>query len=232
MRFTHPHPAENVVLQTMDTGSLAFSSLWRGWISQFTQPQLLKLSEVYVGARLFHSSQMGGFATRKLRNPSPAVFMAVGLMNLAHARSVGYPADKIDKAPEVGLPAKLPDSLRSFWEGREPLCDAYGVAMGPSGLFEAFTGLRELSTAPDRIIAPENEAAACAALGKHLRLHYASQGVDWLSELPSLRQQNACLEDVLMGRSVSGDRLTNNIRAIAAITGISEDELWAVTQTA
>lgn len=232
MRLTHPHPQNNVVLQTMDTGSENFASLWRGWLSQFTQPQLLKLSEAYLGARLFHSSQMGGFSTRKLRNPSPAVFMAVGYMNLAHAQSLGYAKAQMDSAPDIGLPAKLPDALKRFWEGREPLCDASGVAMGPTGLFEAFTGLRELPAAKGRSIAPEQEETVCRALGKHIRLHYAAQAFDWVSEMPSLRQQNACLEDLLMGKTISGDRLLSNLRTIAAITGIDEEELWMAAQGA
>jgi hypothetical protein len=222
----------NPITQTLDTGSIAFSARWRAWLAQFSQPQLLKLSAAYLSASLFHSSQMSGFASRKLRDPSPRVFMAVGYLNLAHGRSLGYPTSSLEQAPDIGLPEKLPEALRGLWEGREPLTDASGVVLGPVGLFEAFTGLRPLAVSLDRQIPPEGEAAASEAIGRYLRLRLASNGTDWLTELPDLRNTCPAIEDLLLGRTVQGDRLIHQLTKLAAIANTTDTELWELIAAA
>lgn len=216
----------NPVMQTLEQGSASFAPLWRAWVTQYTQPQLLKLAEQYLGARLFHSSQMGGFSSRKLRDPAPRVFLAVGYLNVAHAHSLGVIPNLIEEVVDIGLPKKLPDSLRDLWEGREPLRDASLVCLGPTGLFEAFTGLRALARREDRQIPPEQEAAACEALGRYLRLRLASLGIDWLQEMPALRTSCAVMEELLMGQTVRAERLTGQLVKIGAIAETTEDELW------
>jgi hypothetical protein len=218
----------NPVIQVLDTGSAAFATLWRAWLAQFTQPQLLKLSSAYLGANLFHSSQMGGFSSRKLRDPAPRVFLAVGFLNLAHARSLGYPTSSLEPVSDIGLPDKLPEALRAAWEGREPLLDADGMVMGPRGLFEAFTGLRALSVNDDRQIAPDDEKTASEALGRFLRLRLAANGVDWLTELPALRTSCPAIEELLMGRPVQGDRLIHQLPKLAALADTTDSALWDV----
>jgi len=218
----------NPVNQVLDTGSAAFATLWRAWLAQFTQPQLLKLANAYLGASLFHSSQMGGFSSRKLRDPAPRVFLAVGFLNLAHGRSLGYPTSSLEPVSDIGLPDKLPEALRGTWEGREPLLDADGVVMGPRGLFEAFTGLRALAINDDRHIAPDDEKPASEALGRFLRLRLAANGVDWLTELPVLRNTSPAIEDLLMGRPVQGDRLIHQLPKLAALADTTDAALWDV----
>jgi hypothetical protein len=222
----------NPITNRLAEGNTAFASLWRSWRNQWTQPQLLKLSDAYLGQRMFHSSQMGGFANQTLRDPAPKVFMAVGFLNLAHARTLNYDATLIEATADIGLPKKLPDTMRALWEGRQPLCDSDGVAMGPTGLFEAFTGLRKLPYDSSRIIASDQEERVCEALGKWMRLRIANKGVDWLSEMPSLRSQCDIVEPLLMGRTVDGDRLLYRLPQLAAIGGVSEDDLWGVIQAA
>lgn len=212
----------------MDTGSAAFSAHWRMWLSQWTQPQLLRLTEEYLGARLFHSSQMGGFATRKLREPGPRVFLAVGYFNVAHGRSLDVAPDLIETVPDIGLPEKLPGTRRALWEGREPLRDASKLVLGPTGLFEAFTGLRDLSQVDHREIPPEYVPEACKALGRWLRLHLASQGIDWLTELPALRQSCDCIEALLMGQPVEPRRLLAQLNKLAALANTTDVQLWQV----
>ena len=216
----------NPILQTMEQGSASFAPWWRAWVTQFTQPQLLRLSEQYLGARLFHSSQMGGFSSRKLRDPAPRVFLAVGYLNVAHAHSLGIIPSLIEEVHDIGLPKKLPDALRELWEGREPLRDASQVCLGPVGLFEAFTGLRPLASRLDRQIATEHEALASEALGRYLRLRLASLGIDWLQEMPKLRTSCAVMEELLMGQTVRADRLMGQLGRIGAIAETTEDELW------
>lgn len=216
----------NPILQTQEKGSSAFAPVWRAWLSQFTQPQLLKLAEQYLQGRLFHSSQMGGFSTRKLRAPAPTVFLAIGYLNVAHAHSLGLDPHRIEEVTDIGLPKKLPDTLRAIWEGREPLQDADGVVMGPIGLFEAFTGLRALASREDRRITPDQEQAASEVLGRYMRLRLAQLGIDWLQEMPKLRTSSSVLEDLLMGRVVHADRLCGQLERLAAIAETTEDELW------
>lgn len=218
----------NPVLMVLDQGSAAFAPVWRAWLSQFTQPQLLKLSEAYLQGRLFHSSQMGGFATRKLREPGPRVFLAVGYFNVAHAHALGLAPDLIETVPDIGLPEKLAGTRKDVWEGREPFRDASRLVLGPTGLFEAFTGLRDLSQVENRHIPPEHVAEACRALGRWLRLHLAAQGIDWLTELPALRQSCDCIEELLMGQTVAEPRLLAQLTKLAALANTTDIQLWQV----
>lgn len=222
------YSAPNAVLDAMDTGSRDFSSRWRAWLSQWTQPQLLKLSDAYFGARLLHSSQLGGFAQQKLRQPGPLVFLATGYLNVAHARSLRLPEAQIDPTPDISTPRTLPDALRSLWEAREPFTDASDIVLGPSGLFMAFCGLRPLLVVSDRQLTPEQEAPACQALGKWLRLRLAARGIDWLSELTTLRNQCPSIEPLLMGKPLSADRLLMHLPKLAAIADTSDAHLWEV----
>ena len=64
-------------------------------------------------------------------------------------------------------------------------------------------------------------------MGRYLRLRLAANGVDWLSELPQLAQASPVAEDVLMGRTVQGDRLLHQLNALAGLAGVTDDELWA-----
>ncbi|MEN9860733.1 MAG: hypothetical protein RLZZ515_1215 [Cyanobacteriota bacterium] len=225
-RYSGPNP----ILDTMDTGASAFSSRWRAWQSQWSQPQLLKLCDGLLGARLFHSSQMGGFSSQKLRQPGPLVFLAVGYLNLAHANSLGYPTAQIEAAPNIGVPTKLPDALRPLWEGREPFTDADGVVLGPQGLFMAFSGLRPLTVDTGRTLATADEEVASQALGRWLRLRLAAKGMDWLGEIPTLRTACPSIEPLLMGKTVPADRLLMHLPRLAALADATDTELWDVVQ--
>ena len=231
LHMAQRHVGPNPILDAMDTGSTAFSSRWRAWQSQWTQPQLLRLCDALLGARLFHSSQMGGFSSQKLRQPGPLVFVAVGYFNLAHATSLGLPQHLIEVAPDIGVPTKLPDAMRALWEGREPFTDANGVVLGPQGLFMAFSGLRELTANDARQLSADDEAAASQALGRWLRLRLAAKGMDWLGELPSLRLVCPSIEPLLMGKTVPADRLLMHLPRLAALADATDAELWDVVET-
>ena len=51
--------------------------------------QLIKLAEATLGTKAIHSSQIHGFTTGKLRDPSPKLMMALGELNLAIAKANG-----------------------------------------------------------------------------------------------------------------------------------------------
>lgn len=223
MAYTPDNPLQTL----LDTGSEAFAATWRQWVNQWTQPKLLRIAETYLGGRMFHSSQMTGFATRKLQNPAPKAFLAIGALNVAHARSLGFPEDKIEPTPDLGLPKALPGSLRDLWDAREPLLDASGVAMGPTGLFEAFCGLRNLpEPLPVRELPQEAAQAASMALGGRLRLSLAQRGIDWVPELPQLAPIAPSIEPLLQGRVVPSDRLSQDLPRIAHLLQTTEDALW------
>lgn len=219
-------PGDTVIHQMLDAGSSDFAAVWRAWIAQFTQPQLLKISDAYLGARIFHSSQMGGFARRSLRNPAPLVFIAVGYLNTAHGRSLGIPDERIEVVRDIGLPHKLPGHLSDLWQGKQPLLDANDIVMGPTGLFEAFSGLRGLLVNNIRELPSEDAPAASAAVGKLLRLHLGAKGVDWIAELPQLRNQCSGVEELLLGKTITSDRLLTQLPRLAVIAGTTEDALW------
>lgn len=221
----------NRISETLDTGSANFASAWRQWRHQWTQPQLLRIGEEYLGARLFHSSQMGGFESRSLREPGPRVFLAVGYLNIAHARSLGISEHQLEEVTDIGLPRKLPDALRAFWEGRQPFVDASGIVLGPTGLFETFTGLRALPDVTQRTITPENELQASQAIGKYLRLKLASTGIDWITDMAHLKSRCACIEELLLNQPVSGAVLAGNLKLLAAIADTTDDKLWTVITT-
>lgn len=222
-------PPSSPLHQLLDDGSSAFADNWSRWVNQWSQYELLKLAEAYLGGRLFHSSQIGGFASRKLRDPAPKVFLAVGAFNVALARSLDWP--KIDTTPDFGLPRKLPESRRALWDLREPLIDASGVAMGPEGLFSVFTGLRALPElmAP-RQIPSELEQAATEALGRYLRMRLPALGIDWLRDMPQLQAQVPCIRDLLYCETVSGPRVVKALPVLAEIADTTEEALWALIE--
>lgn len=224
-------PVSSPLIETMDHGSAAFASAWRAYIRQWTQPQFLKLTATYFGAKVLHSSTMVGFGTRALRRPAPQTLAAVGYLNVAHAWSLNITPAHIDSVEEIGLPQKLPDTLRGFWEGREPLSDADRVVLGPAGVFEAFCGFRALLASGDRCIPPEQETEASDALARHLRLTLSTHGTDWYAELPHYRTENPAMAELLMGKVLPGAQLLKQLPQMSRITGIPEEHLWGAIES-
>lgn len=218
--------------EAMALGRTRFSRWFGAYAQQSTQYKLLKALEAYYdGGRLFHSTQFSGLQNQSIREPSPKLFLALGYFNAAHARSLGWPEDRIEATTELGLPRLLPESARATWEAMEPLVDTEGVAVGPTGLFEAFSGLLELPVSGERSIPPEAEAAATKAVGHFMRLTLPQRGVDWFGDLPSLKQTVPCVEDVLLDRPVPGDRLIEALPQLALLAETTEETLWDLILT-
>lgn len=212
----------------MQAAGDVFAAHWRAWISQLTQPQWLKLSEAYLKGRHFHSSQMSGIGARRTTSPAPLMFLAVGLLNTAHARSLGWPADRVEECPDFGLAPFLPEDLRDVWVTAMPLTDGQGVAMGPTGLFQAFTGLRPLPTTIGTAEALEGRPDAIPALARHLRLALAQAGCDWMSEMGRLRAEVPIVEPLLLGHDVQADQLLLALPELGLLVGQSAEQLWHV----
>ena len=100
--------------------------------------------------------------------------------------------------------------------------------MGPSEVFEALTGLVDLNVNLDRIIPKQDETHVSQALGKLLRMELAKQGLDWLDEVMTLKDQAPCVEELLMNRPVKGSDITDQLEELAKIAEMSPDQLWAI----
>tara|TARA_R110000868_G_scaffold55541_7_gene172732 strand:- start:198 stop:911 length:714 start_codon:yes stop_codon:yes gene_type:complete len=213
---------------SLDSGRISFSRLFRAYLAQTTQYRLLKAMEAYFGGRAVHSSQLTGLASGALREPSPKLFLALGVFNVAHGRSLGYPATRIDDCPQLGLEPHLPEAVRAIWEPLQPLCDADGVVMGPSGLLEAFSGLLKVNAIAASSIAEADAPAAASHLGSHLRLQLATQGIDWYASLASLEVQHPGIEPLLMGHPLTAAQIVALLPALSELLSCTEEELLAI----
>ena len=216
------------LLFTMEQGVANFAPVWRAFIAQFTQPELLKLSSGYLGTRALHSSQIGSLRNGTMTEPCPKMFMAIGLVNVALAYCNGYPENLIERVPDLGYPKRLPAELEPFWAYRTPLLDAEGIAMGPTGIFEAFCGLRALPNVERPSLTGVDAEAASVAIGSYLRLQLPTLGIDWFEEIDTLAAECPSIRPLLMRKFVNGDRLVQDLETIARIAGTSIDTLWKI----
>ena len=221
-----PTPPSSPLLTSLDRGSLQFSAAFRAFSGQFTQPQLLRLSSEYLGTRAIHSSQIGGFRDGRLVDPAPKVFVALGYLNVALAYSIGHPHELIEPITDIGYTNQLPAHLRDLWEYRIPILDVESVALGPSGLFQAFCGLRELPASTRPRLDAEEAAEASRVLGAFLRSQFAKHDIDWFESLGELSQRCPTIEPLLLNKGVSADRLLHDLDAIGACVGFSGNALW------
>ena len=100
--------------------------------------------------------------------------------------------------------------------------------MGPSEVFMAITGLIDLEVNLDRVISSQSESDVSQALGKALRMELAKQGIDWLGEIMTLKEQAPCIENLLMGKEVRGSEITDQLEELAKIADMDADQLWAL----
>lgn len=218
-------PVDCPINNCLTRGRAQFATSWRRWVRQWTQTGWLKLSDALHGAKVLHSSQYSAFSEGLLLEPGPKVFAAAGYLNVSLARSIGYP--QFEELPDIGLPEKLPAALSELWAGRRPLVDAEGIALGPSGLFMAFCGLRALQGALTRHIPPQEAEAACRALGRALRAHLLRQGRDFVTELDE-GTLDPIAEEVLLGNAIDAARLEKALPQLATAMALEEDELWVM----
>ena len=80
----------------------------------------------------------------------------------------------------------------------------------------------------DRVISSQAESHVSQALGKTLRMELAKQGIDWLDEIMTLKEQAPCVEQLLMGKEVRGDEITDQLEQLAKIANMDADQLWGM----
>ena len=198
-------PAEDrTVDDALAFGKQQFGAMWQGFARQFSQPALIKLAEATLGTRALHSSQIHGFTTGKLRDPSPKLIMSLGELNLAIAKANGEP---------ITCRYTCPGTLSKLWQQKTWLKDAQGAPLGPSGIFEAITGLVDLEVNLDRVIPSQAESLVSQGARSNTAdgASQAGSGLAW-REVMTLKDQAPCIERLLMGKEVRGSEITDQLR--------------------
>ena len=198
-------------------GRQQWQTLWAGFAAQFSQPALIKLAELTLGSKAIHSSQIHGWSSGKLRDPSPKLMLALGELNLAIAKANGV---------ELTCRYTCPEAHAKLWEGKTWLKDAQGAALGPAEVFQAIAGLIDLGLSTDRFISSDYEEAVAKAMGKYLRIELAKQGQDWMEDIVELRKTSTCIEDLLMGQKVKGPIILEQLDKLAEVVEQDADHLW------
>lgn len=204
----------------------------RRFFRQASQPKWLKLSaSLYPDGKWhLHSSQIGGFASGKLRDPAPKALMVLGQLNLSLAASLTGPDDR-PLFPHIHAP-KLPGELRKIWAHLTPMLDTTGRPLGPLEVFRAITGDLDLGLDTTREIPADAEPLVSKALARHLRLAFGRLGIDFLEDMTTLRITCASMEPLLLGKTIDGDLLLTDLPALATAINETEGDLWAVCQDA
>ena len=212
-------------------GNAQWAIAWRRFARQQSQPKWLKLCVAAFGSSSLHSSQITAWSNGTLREPAPKLLLVVGQLNLGLAYSTST-----NEAERAALKARgaqpLPDSHRSTWQYLEPIRQQpSGLVLGPDEVFQALTGRLDLGLTESRHIPTSDEHRVATSLGRYLRLKLASQGIDWLSEIPRLRTTSPVIEPLLMGQPVLGDDLVADLPTLSNATAIPIDDLWDVCAT-
>ena len=207
-------PSESVAF-----GRLQFTRKWRVFAGQFSQPQLMKLAVSVLGEQALHSSQIHGFSSGKLRDPAPKVLLAIGLLNLAIARSNG--------SKDAGDGTRCPQNLAPLWEGKKWLLDDTGAPMGPVEVFLAVTGQIDLNTDGSVEISPEHQAAVSKSLGKYARTKLMEQSIDFMDsdEMAGLMEICPIIEDLIYGKEVNAAQLTSHLPDLAMACEVDLEEI-------
>lgn len=202
--------------EELEEGRRQWTIAWRRFARQWTQPQLLRLAEIVMGGRYLHSSQISGFASGKLREPGPKVFVTIGRLNQAVANQ------------------SIAIDHRDLWQDKRAMVDREGNVLDAVACFRAFTGDLDLGFHQWRAIPEGGIEAANRRLGRFTRSQLASIGVDFIDDLPELIASSSNLvRTVLLGETVDADDFRDAIYAIEQMlkargVNVSLDQLWGV----
>jgi hypothetical protein len=212
-------------------GNAQWAIAWRRFSDQQAQPRWIKLCVATFGSSSFHSSQIGGWIKGKLKSPAPKLLLVTGLLNLGIAYSNS--SNEAERAALFARGARqLPESHRSSWQHIDPIRLPDGTVLGPDEVFQALTGRLDLGVLDSRHIPLENEAQVAKALGRHLRRTLTTNDVDWLTELPGLREVSPEIEPLLMGQPIKGDAIVAALPTIATAANLDAEALWDVCTAA
>ena len=209
------------------SGIRNMQTLSRRLYRQATQPKWLKASQALYKEEKWHlhSSQIAGFSTGKVKDPSPKSLLVMGQLNMSLAASLTDEAGN-PRFPEVTGVPKLPQDLKRYWGSWEPMLDAKGNVLGPVELFRVMIDDIDLGFNEERVIPMEAEEAVSKALAVHVRLGLAKKGVDFFSAMDTLRTICPTMEPLLMGKVLPGDQLVRDLQAIAGAIDETDADLW------
>lgn len=153
-----------------------------------------------MGGRYLHSSQISGFATGKLREPSPKVFVVIGRLNQALASG------------------QLPSELQELWANKTVLADTAGNSLDAVGCFRAFTGELDLGLGNIRSIPEDQVGEANKRLGRFVRSALVNAGVDFIEELPEFVADGGPLvKSLILGQQLSAQDLVESLSGVQSI---------------
>ena len=201
-------------------GRKQFSLLFRVFSKQFSQPELILLAKLVLNTNALHSSQISGFQRDTLRDPSPKLLFALGLINQALARTQG-----VKSLPKGN---KIPATKDYLWRDKQYMRNADGSPMGPIDMFATFAGIVDLGISNAKSIPVKKEKAIAKALGKHLRIALAKLDIDYVSEIISLKKKSKTIEALVLNKPVSGAAIVQDLPALARLTKQGEEDIWGI----
>lgn len=222
--ITHADPIspseEFDFLGNLSFGRKQFSLSFSVFSRQYSQPELITLARLVLATNALHSSQISGFQRDTLRDPSPKLLFALGLIMEAIARTQGV----------KGLPkgVKIPATKDNLWREKQYMRNADGTPMGPLDMFATFAGLADLGITKDKTIPVRKEKAVAKALGKYMRLALAKADIDYVSEIVSLKKKSKTIEKLVMAKPVSGAAIVQDLPALAKLANQGEEDLWGI----
>ena len=222
--ITHAEPVspseELDFLGNLSFGRKQFSLSFSVFSRQYSQPELITLARLVLDTNALHSSQISGFQRDTLRDPSPKLLFALGLIMEAIARTQGI----------KGLPkgVKLPATKDNLWRDKQYMRNADGTPMGPLDMFATFAGLADLGITKDKTIPVRKEKAVAKNLGKYMRLALAKADIDYVSEIVSLKKKSKTIEKLVMAKPVSGAAICQDLPALAKLANQGEEDLWGI----
>ena len=222
--ITHAEPVspseELDFLGNLSFGRKQFSLSFSVFSRQYSQPELITLARLVLDTNALHSSQISGFQRDTLRDPSPKLLFALGLIMEAIARTQGI----------KGLPkgVRLPATKDNLWRDKQYMRNADGTPMGPLDMFATFAGLADLGITKDKTIPVRKEKAVAKNLGKYMRLALAKADIDYVSEIVSLKKKSKTIEKLVMAKPVSGAAICQDLPALAKLANQGEEDLWGI----
>lgn len=180
--------------QQLDSGRDAFAHLLRTWHQRNGWPHTMvpRLGQHMQLGRV-HASQISMLKNRKLANPGPEVFLAIGGVN--RWLRTWSPSRQLRDLP----PANCPEAELLQRYPPVALLDGAGQPLGPGQLLEIFTGLVTLPPAFDLRIGEQEASVLCGALG------------DWFTGGQPWRQ---CKAQVLAAYPVARPRRRQQFEAV------------------
>ena len=206
-------------------GNLAFgrkqnSLQFRVWSKQWSQPEIILLGKKVLGTNAIHSSQIAGFQADTLRDPSPKCIHALGILNVAIARTL-----KVKGLPKGPI---VPTEVAHLIKDKQYMRNADGTPMNSVDIFMAFTGQVDLGISSAKNIPVRKEKAVAKGLGKYMRLALAKLDIDYDSESTALKKKSKTIEALVKNKPVSGAAIVQDLPALARLIEQGEEDVWGI----